>query len=134
MILLGHPDLPCPPLILCHPHHDLSKTPTGSIIITHFASDRIPFYQKLSATKIPYGVFVQTLPEVLLGFALKIPYLLCSTTLAPQFQKSADDYLVDSKIVAVIDNQREIAWAATRRIDGIIFRQSLVEYEVLISS
>ncbi|MGD9553826.1 MAG: hypothetical protein AB7D96_04215 [Arcobacteraceae bacterium] len=76
--------------------------------------------------QIAYAAKVQSLKEAIYANALRAKYIICPKDIASVVQKSAQNYLFDSKILAVITSNDEIEEIAQLEIDGAIYESVLV--------
>ncbi len=76
---------------------------------------------------IAYAVRVSSISALLIYAALGAKYAIvgCSKPLLQECQKIAEHYLLDTKILAVIEDSAQIEEAARMGIDGVIFRNVL---------
>ena len=58
-------------------------------------------------------------------YNLNVKYIISEKELSIELQKVADNYMYDSKILAVIDSNEELEQVAKLEIDGIIYRNLL---------
>lgn len=125
-MIVGHPGIASPRFIRCTDQSDAQATPVGSILLYDFTATSAVHYAALIGDRLPLAFTVKTLGDALIASRLGASYLIVPSAIAVACQQAADAYLFDTKILLLIDEEREIVWAATRRIDGVIFRSALV--------
>ena len=74
---------------------------------------------------LQYGVIVQNILEVIYAHNLGARYIIVPQEIAKQTQELADNYMFDSKILAIISDAKEIVEVAKQHIDGIIYKDFL---------
>ena len=74
---------------------------------------------------VPLALAVSSLTQFVYAMNLGAKYALCSKELAPMLQKAADNYVSDTRVLALIDSEEEIEWAALEEIDGVFFANLL---------
>ena len=70
-------------------------------------------------------VYVKSIKEAIYASNFNAKYIICENELAKKLQKIADNYMYDSKILAIIDSNEELEQVAKLEIDGIIYRNLL---------
>jgi len=95
----------------------LDTTPSGSIVLTTFNSADIMTYEAYGAV---LGIMVYSLKEFIIAAKCRVKYAICAYELAPMLQKAADNYLYDTRVLALIDDEEAIEKAARDEIDGVI--------------
>jgi len=71
---------------------------------------------------LEFAIIITNIKEAIYANCLNAKYLICNKTLAINIQKLADNYMFDSKILAIIDSNDEIEEIALKEIDGIIYK------------
>jgi len=78
-----------------------------------------------SKNEIETAVEVSNIKEAIYSNALNAKYILANKTLAKELQKIAENYMFDSKILAIIESSDEIEEIALNEIDGVIYKNLL---------
>lgn len=119
MITLGffesidnHPDVLFKPNL-----NGLDETPAGSIVITTFNRDDITRYEAYAPV---LGIIVYSLKEFIVAAKCGVAYAIAGYDLAKVLQKAADNYLYDTKVLAIIEEEDAIEQAALDELDGVI--------------
>lgn len=68
---------------------------------------------------------IDNLLEAIYSNSFKVDYIICEKELSKKVQKIAENYMFDSKILAIINNEVEIEDIAMSNVDGIIYKQLL---------
>ena len=95
----------------------LDTTPAGSIVITPFNRKEIEAYEAYAPV---LGLIVYTLGEFIIAAKCGVQYAVCPYELAPTLQKAADNYLYDTKVLAIVEDEDAIEQAARDELDGVI--------------
>lgn len=101
---------------------NIHLTPASSIVVVPFNMSDIEQYEKYNAI---LGVIVYSLKEFIVASKCKVKYAIADHALSKQLQKCAENYLYDTKVLAMIENEDEIEIIANDGIDGVINRQLL---------
>lgn len=75
---------------------------------------------------IEYAVIVTNIKEAIFSNALFAKYIITEKDNSKAIQKIAENYMFDSKVLRIIDNEDEISDSASDSIDGVIFRKVLL--------
>ncbi len=73
------------------------------------------------------AVVVSSIKEAIYCNALNSKYIICDKKLAKAIQKIADNYMFDSKVLAIIEDSEEIEKIALNEIDGVIYSNLLAK-------
>jgi len=99
---------------------DIKNSPNNATLIFKYCDSSIELYYFCQINNIPYGVFVSDIKELIFCANLGAKYIFCDTIKnAKNFQKIVDDYLLDSKIVLLVDDFDKIEEATHYGIDAI---------------
>ena len=122
MILTGDPYIPYESIIKVDSKEDIAKTEPNTTVM--FKMD-IELLRYCMNNALPCGVIVQNTLEVIYAHNLEAKYIIVPKEIAKQMQELADNYMFDSKILAIISDTKEIAEVAKQHIDGIIYKDLL---------
>ena len=99
---------------------DIKKSPNNATLIFKYCNSSLELYNFCKINNIPYGVIVSDIKELIFCTNLGAKYIFCDTIKnAIIFQKIADEYLLDSKIVLFVDNFEQINEIVHYGIDAI---------------
>jgi hypothetical protein len=77
-------------------------------------------YNFCQKNNIPFAVKTKSVKEMIFSVNLGAKYIFCDTIKnAKQFQEIADDYLLDTKIVYLIDDLEEIEEPIKVSVDAV---------------
>ena len=122
MILIGDQNIDCEKIVKIGSITDIASTPSHSTVAFYFDFELLKHTQKNS---IYSAVIVQTIQEIVYASQLEVRYIICSDDIVQQGQKIADNYMYDSKILAIIEDESQIEKIALDEIDGAIYKYIL---------
>lgn len=106
------------PKVLFKPNlSGLDMTPAGSIVLTTYNAADMKTYETYAPV---LGIIVYSLKEFIVAAKCGVKYAIAGYGLAKQLQKAADNYLYDTKVLAIIDKEEELEQAAIDELDGVI--------------
>ncbi len=104
---------------------DIKKTPSNSTLIFDYCNSSIELYNFCKINNIPYGVNIKSIKELIFISNLNAKYAFADNIEnAKIFQKIANEYLLDTKIILYIDSFKEIERLAVFGIDGVKLKES----------
>ena len=119
MIILGHPKIPSPTFTPAKTIEEIAATPAGSVALIPYDLDLLRY---CSDNDVRTAVHITEAAQTVYANALGATYLVCELELAKEVQKIAENYLFDSKVIAIID-ERLIHKAIEAGIDGVLLRK-----------
>ena len=103
---------------------DIKNTPANSTLIFDYCESSLEVYNFCKINDIPYGVNIIAVKELIFISNLNAKYAFCDTIeKAKKFQKIANEYLMDTKIILIVSNFDDIENIANFGIDGIKLRR-----------
>jgi len=122
MILLGDNLIPYEDLSLIDSIWDIEHSLPNSTLIYNYDENLLTYCNK---NQLNSAVVVSSIKESIYSNALGAKYIICDKKLAKNVQKIADNYMFDSKILAIIEQSKEIEDVAQSEIDGVIYKDLL---------
>ena len=123
IIVGGHPAVNSEPQVaFVRDFAEIEKTRPNSLVVMQFAREKMEGFKSCG---VPLALAVSSLTQFVYAMNLGAKYALCSKELAPMLQKAADNYVSDTRVLALIDSEEEIEWAALEEIDGVFFANLL---------
>lgn len=122
MILIGDNLVPHKSVFFVDSIADIDHTLPNSILIYNYEENLLLFTRK---NHLECAVKVNSIKEAVYCNALNAKYIICDKKIAKQIQKLAENYMFDSKILAIIDNSDDIEKIAILEIDGVIYSHLL---------
>ena len=122
MILIGDKLVPFEDVFLIKNIKDIENTKANSTVLFDFDEEILTYCYK---NELFCSVVVNSIKEAIYCNNLNVKYIISEKELSIELQKIADNYMYDSKILAIIDSNEELEQVAKLEIDGIIYRNLL---------
>lgn len=122
MILIGDKLVPFEDVFLIKNIKDIENTKANSTVLFDFEEEILTYCYK---NELFCAVVVNSIKEAIYCNNLNVKYIISEKELSIELQKIADNYMYDSKILAIIDSNEELEQVAKLEIDGIIYRNLL---------
>ncbi|AXX92391.1 hypothetical protein CPU12_06765 [Malaciobacter molluscorum LMG 25693] len=122
MILIGDNNIPFEEVQKVKDINDFLKTKPNTLVLFNYQQKMVEYCSKNS---LIYAVVIKDLKEAIYANALSAKYIICEKSISKDIQEVADNYMFDSKILAIIDSNEEFIEIAKNQIDGIIYRSIL---------
>lgn len=119
MILIGDEIIPYETIVKINSIDDIKSTKPNSTLIFDFNVDIMTYCQNNS---VKYGVVVSSVKEAIYANALRAKYIISDINMAEKIQKVAQNYMFDSRVLAVIEQDLQIEEVAFVQIDGAIYK------------
>lgn len=122
MILIGDKLVPFEDISNIDSIENIKDTKANSTIIFRYNEEILSysFTNTLSS-----AVIVTSIKEAIYANSLNAKYIICEKNLATKLQKIAENYMFDSKVLAIISSNDEFEEIALAEIDGIIYKNIL---------
>ena len=119
MILIGDKLVPFENISKIKKVEDIKQTVANSTIVFNFDEEilKYSFENELSS-----AVTVTNIKEAIYSNSLNAKYIICDKDLAIKVQKIADNYMFDTRVLAIIESCDEIEAIALNEIDGAIYK------------
>ncbi|OCL91248.1 hypothetical protein [Aliarcobacter thereius] len=124
MKIIGDSLIPFEEFYIVKNIEDISKTRANSQIFFNFDEKLLKYSFEQS---LNFFVEVKSVKEAIYSNSLNARYIVCDKILARKLQKIADDYIFDSKILALISSNEEFEDIAEAEIDGVIYEKTIKE-------
>ncbi len=125
MIIIGHPWIESSRFHKVFSQEDIEKSEVDDIVLLEPLSDSIGLAKYCKNNDIPYAVSVNTLTEALFCNALDANFILCKEKVACIIQPVAQEYLFDTKVLVLAQDEKDIDQFARSGIDGVIFAEAI---------
>lgn len=122
MILIGDKNIPYETLTKVSTIEELVKTKANTMIVFEYTQNLVDYCFK---NDLSYAVIIKDLKEAIYANALEAKYIICDKQLAKNIQNTADNYMFDSKVLAVIESNEEFEDITKEQIDGVIYNYLL---------
>ena len=104
---------------------DIKNTKPNSTLIFDYCDSSIDVYNFCKTNDIPYGVNIKNVKELIFISNLNAKYAFADNIEnAKIFQKIANEYLLDTKIILYINSFDEIEKIAPFGIDGVKLKEN----------
>ncbi|SFV60604.1 hypothetical protein MNB_SV-8-1115 [hydrothermal vent metagenome] len=125
MIIIGHPWIESPKFYKVFSLEDIKKSKAENIVLLEPLVDSHVLAKYCKENEIPFAATVNTLQEAIFSNALGASYMVCEEDDALIIQPIAQEYLFDTRILALIHEEKEITKIARSGIDGVIFPEAI---------
>ena len=119
MIIIGDDLVPFEELNLINSIEDIKKTKANSTLLFFYNEELLKYCYE---NELFSAIVVKSIKEAIYSNSLNAKYIICEKKLAKKLQKIADNYIYDSKILAIVDSNNEFEEIAKSEIDGVIFK------------
>ncbi|MEA2019247.1 MAG: hypothetical protein U9N59_12435 [Campylobacterota bacterium] len=118
MILIGDKNIRYENIEKIDSISDISSTKPNSTVLFNFDMELLKYTQ---SNEINSAVIVNNIKEIIYSSSLNARYIIVSQELSKIAQKIADNYMLDSKILVIINSEDEMEQNAIDEIDGVIY-------------
>jgi len=125
MIIIGHPWVESSRFCKVFSIEEIKKTQPKDVVLLEPLADSIALAQYCQINEVPYAITVNTLKEAIFANALDADFIICEEDDACIIQPIAQEYLFDTKILVLIQDEKHIAKIARSSIDGVIFGEAI---------
>jgi len=122
MILIGDENIEYETIEKISVISDISATTSNATLLYHFDFDILKYSQK---NNLHSAVITKNLQEVVYASSFDVKYIIVKKNIAKEAQNIANNYMLDSKILVVIDSKEELVENAIDEIDGVIYKKLL---------
>ncbi len=126
MIIFGHPWIKSPKFRKVFKQSDIEKSGADEILLLEPLVDSHELARHCAANELPFAVTVNSLKDAIFANAIGADYIVCEEDDAMVIQPIAENYLFDTKVLALIFDEKEISKIARSNIDGVIFPEAIV--------
>jgi hypothetical protein len=119
MILIGDKLVPFSEISFISNIEQISNTRANSTVLFVYDEKILKYVYD---NELSSAVIVKSIKDAIYCNNLNVKYIISEKALARQIQKIADNYMFDSKNLAIIDSNDEFEEVAIDEIDGIIYR------------
>jgi len=120
MILIGDEHIECEKIEKISSISDISSTTSNATVLYNFDFDILKYTQK---NHLSSAVVVKNLQEVIYSSAFDVKYIIVNKSFSKKAQNIANNYMLDSKILVVIESNDELVQNAIDEIDGVIYNK-----------
>ena len=125
MIIIGHPWVASPVFRKVFSIEEIGYLKDEEIVLLEPLSESIDIARYCQKKQIDFAIAVDKVRNALIANALGARYIVCQQEDAMEIQPIAERYLFDTKVLVLIDDEKEIERIARFSIDGVIFPQAI---------
>lgn len=103
------------------------KTQANEVLYFVFERPKLELYRSLVLQEVKLAIHIADIKELILVCNLGAKYAVANKEDSAIMQKAVDNYLFDTRLLAFIDREEEIEWAAINEIDGVVFYSEMFE-------
>ena len=122
MILIGDSLIPHKDFSYVDSIMDIEHTQPNSTVIFNYDENLLLYARK---NNLSSAVVISNIKEAIYCNALNSKYIICDKKLAKSVQKIAENYMFDTKVLAIIETNDEVEKIALAEIDGVIYSSLL---------
>lgn len=119
MIIIGDELIPFEEVSNIKLVDDIKSTKPNSTVLFFFDINLMKYCHE---NELFFAVVVDSVKEAIYSNNLGAKYIVSNKQLAKELQKIADNYMYDSKILAIISKNDEFEEIAKNEIDGVIYK------------
>jgi len=103
---------------------DIKNSPSNSTLVFDYCESSLSIFEFCKKNDIPFAVNIDTIKELIFAANLNAKYIFTDNIeKAKIFQKIANEYLFDTKIILLIENFDKIENIALAGIDGVKLKE-----------
>lgn len=126
MLLFGHRFIESESFFHIPDIGSIDNTPPNSIVYTEFSEKNLDIIKHAVQNQILTSIHAGNITEVVYASALGASYIVVSPELAKSAQSVANEYIIDAKILVLIEDESEIEELAILGVDGVIFPNAIL--------
>ena len=119
MIIIGDKLVPFEDIQYIQNAENIKDTKANSTIIFNYDEKVLKYCYE---NELSLAVIVTSIKEAIYCNSLNVKYIISEKELDKEIQKIADNYMYDSKNLAIIDSNEEFEEIVENEIDGVIYR------------
>ena len=120
MIILGDKLIPFEDIFVIDSIEDIKNTKANSTLIFTYDEKLLKYCFENS---LNFAVLANSIKEAIYSNSLGAKYIICSKILSKEIQKIAENYMYDSKVLAIITSNDEFEEITESQIDGVIYKE-----------
>jgi len=127
MLIYGHRFIPSKSFYHILDIDSISNTPPSSTVHVEFKEENLDIISHANLNQISTSICVKSITELIYASSLNASYIVVKKHLAKDAHKIATEYIMDAKILVLIEDEKEIEEYAFLGIDGVIFSNAFVK-------
>ncbi len=105
----------------------ISNTPPSSTVFLPFDENNLDIINHLITNHIDFALEIQTISQAIYASSFGAKFIIIPKELASTIQNIANNYLFDSKILIILENENEIEEMAILGVDGVVFSNAIIK-------
>ena len=130
MLIFGNEYIESPHFITISTVEEIDATTPKDILYLQEFKAPYSLAKHCASNNLPYAIKVNSIKEALYANALSASYIIAEIALAKELQSIADNYLWDTKVLAIISNDDDLETIAKASIDGAIYQNHIKDQHV----
>jgi len=122
MLIIGDNLVPYETTYFISSIESIKATKPNSLLIFYYDEKTLKYCYENS---LGFAVIIKSLKEAIYSNSLNAKYLISRINIAKKIQKIAENYMFDSKNLAIIKSNDELEKVAKNEIDGVIYNKLL---------
>jgi len=127
MILIGHRFIKSENLYHVLDIESITHTPPNGTLYIEFSEENLDIIEHANLNGIAFALKIETLKEIVYANALGAKYIVVPKIMAKTAQDLAENYLFDAKILARIEDDKELDELALLGIDGVLYPNAIIK-------
>jgi len=127
MLIFGHPWVESRRFVKIFSVEEIEKSTPEDTLLLEPLNVSLELAHHCKRNGLSFALTISSLKEALLANALGADFLVCQHEQAIEIQKVAEEYLFDTKVLVLVEEDREIETMARFGIDGIVFPRAIVQ-------
>jgi hypothetical protein len=127
MLIFGHPWVESNRFVKVFSVEEIERSAPGDVLLLEPLNVSIDLAKHCRANGLPFAVTVSSIREAIFANALDAAYIVSEHEQAITIQKIADEYLFDTRVLVLIEEEKRIETMARFSIDGVIFPAAIVQ-------
>lgn len=127
MFIFGHPWIDSPRFVKVFSVEQIEKSSPEEILLLEPLNVSIELAKHCQRNGLRYAVTLNDIRDGIFANALGASFVVTEHELAITLQKIAEDYLFDTKILVLIEDERRIETMVRFGIDGVIFPAAIAQ-------
>lgn len=128
MLVIGHSLIPSDIWQIVSSVQDINNTSPNSVSVLNNINESSHIALYCKENSVEFACIVSTINDAIISNALGSSYIvLADEVLAKDVQSIANEYLWTAKVIYLIENEKDIENIAKLGIDGIAFKDYIVE-------
>jgi len=122
MIIIGDNLVPYTATFFISSIESIKETKANSLLIFYYDEKILKYCYENS---LDFAVIIKSLKDAIYSNSLNARYIISKINMAKKVQKIAENYMFDTKNLAIVKSNDELEKVAKYQIDGVIYNRLL---------